>query len=321
MTTTAAGSLTDRYVAATLSQLPGRQRADIERELRTSIADAIEVRVTSGMEPAEAETAVLTDLGDPARLAAQYADRPLYLIGPALFVDYLRLLRILLVTVVPALTAGMAIVRMLQGDTARAVIGATVDTGITTAVHIVCWTTLAFALVDRVFHQRRPAGWRPAQWTPAALPELPSRRMRHAELISVTVALVLFTSLILMSPRLGIQETPDGQPIGVLTPWLWDTGVVYAFIAAVVASLGFAYAKHYLRWSLPLGMTGALVNLAAPTMLIWLALTDRVLNPAFVAAAGWASAVPKWINAALVIISVTTVLHTVGEAVRLARRR
>src|SRR5262245_64492392 len=102
MTTT---TLTDRYVDATLRRVPARQRPDIERELRASIADAVDDRLEAGGDPAEAEEAVLTDLGDPARLAAGYADRPLHLIGPAFFLDYTRLLRALLVTVVPAVAA------------------------------------------------------------------------------------------------------------------------------------------------------------------------------------------------------------------------
>ncbi|MFC7484261.1 permease prefix domain 1-containing protein [Luedemannella flava] len=66
-------TLTDRYVDATLRRLPERQRADIERELRASIEDAVEARVDGGEDPADAERAVLTGLGDPARLAAGYS--------------------------------------------------------------------------------------------------------------------------------------------------------------------------------------------------------------------------------------------------------
>jgi hypothetical protein len=54
---------------------PRDRRSDIERELRASIADAVDGRIDAGGEPADAEVAVLTELGDPARLAAGYADR------------------------------------------------------------------------------------------------------------------------------------------------------------------------------------------------------------------------------------------------------
>ena len=38
-------TLTDRYVAATLRTLPEKQRPDIEKELRASIADAVDDRI------------------------------------------------------------------------------------------------------------------------------------------------------------------------------------------------------------------------------------------------------------------------------------
>lgn len=48
--------LTDRYVAATLRTIPERQRADIEAELRGSIADAIDARSEMGEDTTEGRT-------------------------------------------------------------------------------------------------------------------------------------------------------------------------------------------------------------------------------------------------------------------------
>jgi len=106
-------TLTDRYVSAALRSIPEQKRADIDRELRASIDDAIDTRVDAGEPQKEAEYAVLTDFGDPARLAAGYADRPLYLIGPALFLDWWRLLKVLLAIVVPIAGAGVLLGRLL----------------------------------------------------------------------------------------------------------------------------------------------------------------------------------------------------------------
>ncbi len=54
-TTTPTTTLTDRYVDAILRRLPERQRPDIEKELRASIADAVDDRLEAGTDPAEAE--------------------------------------------------------------------------------------------------------------------------------------------------------------------------------------------------------------------------------------------------------------------------
>ena len=58
-------TLTDRYVEATLRRLPEGQRPDIERELRASIADAVDGRVEAGRRTGRCGAAVLTELGDP----------------------------------------------------------------------------------------------------------------------------------------------------------------------------------------------------------------------------------------------------------------
>jgi hypothetical protein len=316
--TTTTNSLTDRYVEATLRRVPSDKRPDIEKELRASIADAVDDRVEAGTDPAEAEVAVLTELGDPARLAAGYADRPLYLIGPELFLDYTRLLRTLFVTIVPIVAAVVGLVQAVGGGPIGSMIGTTVGAAITTAVHIFFWTTLGFAAIERTQAMRGPLT---GPWTPALLPEPPSRRARFGELMVETVALVLFSSMLLLAPRLSPKADENGNPINILSPWLWESGFVYVFIGLVVVSLGLSYANHYLRGSAALSVAATIVDLAAPLGLIWLVANDRVLNPAFVEAVGWGPEVTRWIHIGLIASSVFTILHTIAEGVRRIRQR
>lgn len=311
-------TLTDRYVDATLRRLPGRQRADIERELRTSIADAVEDRIDAGHDPAEAEVAALTALGDPARLAAGYADRPLQLIGPALFHDYTQLLAALLASVVPLTAAVVGLVGALRGDQLLTLAGDALGAAFTAGVHVVCWTTLVFAVLERTAARR---GATARCWTPDALPQQPSRRARYAELVTEVVVTVLFSSFVLLSPRLAFQRDADGDPIGLLSPWLWQTGFVYAFLALIAVSLGFAFVKHYARWSVPLAVTGALLDVAAALAMVWLVTNDRLLNPAFATAAQWTPGTSRWIGAGVLTVAIGTLLFTVLEELGRARRR
>ena len=70
-------SLTDRYVAATVSGLDEAQRPEVERELHATIEDMVDARLEAGAPTrADAERAVLVELGDPLRLAAGYSGRP-----------------------------------------------------------------------------------------------------------------------------------------------------------------------------------------------------------------------------------------------------
>ena len=96
--------------------------------------------------------------------------------------------------------------------------------------------------------------------------------------------------------RVSLENDADGNPIPVLDPWLWDTGVVYVFLALVVASLGFSFARYYAKWRLPLEIAGALVRIAPSVILIWLAANDHVINPAFIASVGWPETATRWIG-------------------------
>lgn len=142
-----AGTLTDRYVALVVRRIPADQRGDVADELRATIADTVEARGPAGPEAAERE--VLTEMGDPIRLAARYTDRPLALIGPALYPTYIRLLTVLLSTVLPVVTAVSAVLDVLDGQGAGEVIGGAVGAVLSLSTQMIAWLTVVFALVER----------------------------------------------------------------------------------------------------------------------------------------------------------------------------
>lgn len=311
MTTTE--TLTDRYIHAVLRRLPERQRPDIERELRASIADDIDGRVAAGADPAAAEREVLTQLGDPARLAAGYTEAPLHLIGPALFLDYVRLLKLILALAVPISAAVVAVTETLKtGATPASVIGATISVAITTTVHVVFWTTLVFAIIERTPALR----WTPLRpWTPDHLPESQSRRQRFADLVAETVLVSLFGAFILLTPVFRFQTDANDDPINPLSPWLWDTGVVYVVVALMAAGLAADYVKYYVPWNGRLAALFGLVNLAPAGLLIWIGAQERLLNPAFAEAAGWPAPVSEWVHKGLIIGGALSVIVTAVQTV------
>ena len=104
-------NLSERYVQAVVRAVPAAQRADLEPEIRALVADAIEAKTAeTELTDAEAERAALTDLGDPAVLAAGYTGRTAYLIGPSLYPEWRRILSVLLPIIVPIAIATPPIV-------------------------------------------------------------------------------------------------------------------------------------------------------------------------------------------------------------------
>lgn len=312
-------TLTDRYVTATMGRLPEAKRADLERELRASIADAVDGRIEAGEEPAAAEYAVLHGLGDPARLAAGYADRPQHLIGSAYYLDYVRLLTALAAIVLPIVAVAILLVQALSHAPFGTVMATTIGATVTTAVHLFFWVTLAFVAIERS-GVRNPL---PSQaWTPDALPDgPPSRRARFGELIAVTVVTAVFVVALLISPHVSPVRDANDQPIGLLHPWLWDTGAGYAFVALVLIGLVTRYLRFYLRWRLPRALAIVLVDLAAAAALIWVGATDHLVNPAFATAVGWAPVAVDWSHWGIMIAGGVVMITSLVEALTDFRRR
>ena len=175
MTTT----LTDRYVDAAMRTVPEKQRPDLSAELRASIDDQIDARVDAGEPPRGAERAVLTDLGDPDKLAAGYTDRPLHLIGPRYYLDWWRLLKLLLWIVLPFAAFGVALGLTLAGKPFGEIVGTVWVVLITTTVHLFFWTTLVFALVERNVRPWRRSAPRRLDARPAAGAASSGRRVRR----------------------------------------------------------------------------------------------------------------------------------------------
>jgi hypothetical protein len=216
------------------------------------------------------------------------------------------------VTVLPIVAAVVAIAGTLQSDTALHVVGDVVRVTLTTTIHIVFWTTLVFAIIERTPNLK----WSPIRpWTPDELPEPRTRRTSTAELVGETVMAGLFITLILLTPVLKFQTEPDGTAINVLSPWLWDTGFVYVFVALVAGGLAMAFVKHYVRWNPSVAIAAGLISLATASALIWIAASQRVVNPAFAEATGWPAVVPEWIHKGVIVGGAIAILVTAVQTV------
>ena len=199
-----ANTLTDRYVWAAGRSVPEAQRDELERELRERIGDASDALVDEGRTPAEAEHAALTALGDPAALAAEYIGRPLQLIGPRYFLVWWRLLKFLLAVVLPIGVAAVVLGQLLSGADVGEVIGAAVASALSIAVHLGFWTTLVFAILERVPAAPGRRGV-DLEWKPEMLPQIADegRRSRLADLIASLVFLGVF-AVVLVWQHFGL---------------------------------------------------------------------------------------------------------------------
>jgi MFS family permease len=277
-------TLTDRYVWAAVRTVPEQQRSDLEPEIRELVAESIDARRAAGAPEAAAEREALVRLGDPERLAAAYVDRPLTLIGPRYYLDWLRLLKVLVSIVVPIATAATFLAQLLATQQIGPAIGGAVATGIGVTVHLCFWTTLVFVLVERSGGPT-PTG---AAWTPDHLPAIPhpAKRARLADMLGSLVFLALFFAAIVGQQFFSVFRDADGAPIPFLAPGLWSFWLPW-FLGLLVLEAAFAVWLYLRDWSWPLAVVNLLLNLAftIPAVLLWTG--DRLLNPEFASAAGW----------------------------------
>lgn len=274
--------LTDRYVAATLRTIPEKQRTDIEAELRGSIADAIDARSEMGEDTAEAERGALSELGDPDRLAAGYAGRPAYLIGPDLFFTYKRLLVVLLFTVVPIVVIVTVFGMVLGGEDVGQIVLSAWMTAITLSVHIGAWTTLVFYLIERY------GGMETADWSLESLPAATETGdAKLGEMIASVAFLSVMIAVLALSASVSPVTNAQGSMVPFFNPDLWSFWLPY-FIVILAAEIVFEVVRFRVgRWTWPLASVNLVLNLAFAVPAIYLLSTDQLINPAFFTEMGW----------------------------------
>ncbi|MFG3702529.1 HAAS signaling domain-containing protein [Micromonospora sp. NPDC047620] len=311
-------TLTDRYLAATLRSVPVARREEIATELRASIEDMVEGRTTGGQDGTAAEREVLTELGDPAQLAARYSDRRLQLIGPAYYLAWERLLKLLL-SFVPA-TAGVVVglLAATDGENAGGAVGEGVTTALTVALQIAFWVTLVFAVLERT---RTPLHL--PDWSVDQLPESPGERQITLTDTAASIGfLAIFIAYLPMQHfRSFVPADGDGN-LPVLDPALWSFWLPF-LIAVLVANVGLEIAKYRAgRWTWPLVAANAVLDLAFAVPVVWLMSTDRLLNPDFVARFEWLGEGENLNTVATIVVAGTAliVLWDVVEGVVKALR-
>lgn len=268
-------SLTDRYVWTVSRQLPVEIGPDVARELRGTLAETIEDKVAAGAAPEDAERSAIAELGDPDILAREYGGRPNHLIGPAFYPDWVRLIKVLLGVVLPIVVVATFLAQFLTTDRGFGeLIGEVAVVLLHTAVHLVFWTTLVFAFVERsrseVERERLLS-----EWTPENLvdPDVPWRRVGSWEM-AFEMAFGIAVLLLVIWQFGGVGE----RGVQVLDPDLglgWEA-VLISLLAADVAISLWAWAQG--RWSVPLSVANVAANVASAVVLVWLVLHDRLLT-------------------------------------------
>lgn len=282
-------TLTDRYVASVLRLIPEAHREDIQAELKVAIEDAIDEKATYGQTHDAAERAVLNSLGEPARLAAEYSHRPLWLIGPDYYLAWLRLMKWLLWTLPVAVGAGAAALRLFVGDPALDSLWSGLVVALIVALNVAVWSTVGFIIVERV-PATKPSDLGPLdRWSVKCLPATAIVDRQFSPIATIGGVVLNVFLIALLSSLLGLED------VSILntSAWTISISVLIALLAASAVSRVIRYARG--RWTLILA--------AAFAGWWWWALWNlSILDPQLIARLDAESGLLMWARSVVLVI-------------------
>jgi len=273
-------SLTDRYLDVVAHRTPRGRRDTVTGQVRTRIESGVSGRMARGLRSIDAERETLAELGDPARVAAD-AVGPRWLVGPSLYPQFVRVLRLVASIAVPLISALVAATGALAGDSLLQVLSSTIEAAFGAVVNVAFWVTLVFVVVDRagVDLDRREQAWSPD--------DLPVQTRTAVGLTETVIAIcvkALLIGLVLWPWRYWPSAGGDAVPVvnDQLRPW--TTAAVAGVLAAGIVLVSLTYRLG--RWSVGLATANTLLNSLLAAVVIGLAVAGRLLNPGFADALG-----------------------------------
>lgn len=281
----------DLYIQEVTKRLPDKSREDIALELRSTIEDMLPDDYTE-----KEVKAVLMKLGNPAKLANNYLDKPRSLIGPAYYGIYLNLLKMILpIAAFVALTVVITD-HIVSYDGKEAVLNVILDViglgiwrMIGTAIQTFFWLTVVFAIIERVDPVHKNSLMTGKEWTPDDLElvpyidnekRIPSFEVFGGLLWTAIWAIVFFSA----SSLVGIYEKgPEG--LVFVTP-TFNQDVLHAYWPLVAVVIGFELAnsiwKYITRhWTIKLAVFNCCYRFISSIAFVIIITNPRLVLPEF----------------------------------------
>jgi len=271
-------TLTDRYVWAVTRGVPHDSRKAVGEHLRAELGARVGDKVAAGVDPEVAESEALSEFGDPDRRAAEASGRPAYLIGPAYFFDYRRIMIIVLSAVTPSVFGALLLVQLIGGSNPGAALFSALSVAVTVAVQVGFWLTVAFAVIERTSQGRRRT---PDTWDPSDLPQVPTAKVGVGETVFALLGYLLFVGLVVWQQNIWVVETAGGERIPLVDPALWSFWIPW-FLVIALLEMAFALVLYATgRWTWVLAWVNVVLNLAFAVPAVALLASDRVLSTQF----------------------------------------
>ena len=219
--------LIERYVYEVGRQLPRKQRADIQVELKSTLVDTLEDRV-EGEPSQDDEIQLLKEFGPPRKVAASYWPQGQYLIGPNLFPLFRMVVAIVILVfvIVRLVLLGVAVVFEQEVFTFLSVLDSFSE--------LVGSAFTAFSIIVIVFAILQRFDVKPdedEEWDPRELPQIEPQDTvnRTGTVVEITFSLVIIAVLLFLPDKIGVWVSPGTEIL--LNP------VISSYIPLIILSI------------------------------------------------------------------------------------
>lgn len=252
----------ERYIYDVTRRLPENERGEIKRELEASITDMLPDN------PSRQDiTAALTKLGSPRILAEQYRQKPQYLISPAMFDNYISVLKA--VTAIVAVVCGcIGVVLALSSGSIVQVISSGIAMAFEGALQTALWITVGFVIAEKCGYKQ--------EWKLEDLPQLPtgikiSRSSSIAGMIMSVFLPVLFIAMIIREESFFIFVR-GADIITPLSQAALERFIPYLVMLGVLGFIVNGFRLYWAKWNIPLCVINAIYNV------VWAGVVISALN-------------------------------------------
>jgi hypothetical protein len=277
----------DRYIYAVTRRLPENQRKDIEKELRGLIEDMLSGKTDKPEYTAQTVDQVLMELGDPVKLADQYRAKSRYLIGPDNFDTYILVVKIVIAAIAFGMTLATTIGYIVNPpDSLISVIGRYFGNLIGAFFQGFAWVTIVFAVLE---YQGVAIGkeFKDNKWTPADLPELPSKETEIKPVESILGILFAVIAIIILNTAdhlIGIYIFGDEGITRVIPLFSHDVFRTFLPLLNIMVALGIVKESLKLaagKWTPTLAITNLAFNAVSFGLFVIFIRGEGLWNNAF----------------------------------------
>lgn len=283
--------LIKRYIYDVIRRLPEKEQEEVSQELEANIYDMLSENASE-----EEVKEVLYELGSPAELAEKYRHSPKYLISPAIYEEYIKVLKwVLPVVGIVFLGIGVIIgaVESISDDGMIAInlfiknlFTKGISMGISATLQTLVWTTIGFVIAERTGYRSKSTG----DWKIEDLPELEKNAKHRIPLSDIIVELVLTTVFSILAILFFSGALPFDTLIKIgdmETSNIFTQGFMYACIPAIAILWLFNTIPCIVklkerRWTLSVFITLLISYIVSITTFLFVIMQPKIFTSDFI---------------------------------------